>query len=358
VLYVEPGGYYELDANFTKPVIACVVGRWKSKLTRAVGHAGAMAGGSDDAATKEQWFMDKFGVDDIFTPERPVFSARGAVVTNIAHIPAALSAVMRENATRPDFEPEGNLSLKPWFGANCGLELPREMDVPVVEAVAPYAETIAQLNKQIGTVLPRQNMKDASGASQLEVKTQVASLYGVSMLEAAQHSMEANVALALVHELGTANDEKLLSVVIGAEVNLFGTPELVAAQASREAGNAPNSVLAAATSIVGPRRAQGALQCVRTMIDRFAGTGLVDARDERFDVRAIRLDAAQRTLFVGEAPDAKAQSMLAALEARGAKSVFVRFITQLDGHLTAESVLAARAAAPPDLPFRIAPLEW
>ena len=31
VLYVEPGGYYELDADFTKPVVACVVGRWKSQ---------------------------------------------------------------------------------------------------------------------------------------------------------------------------------------------------------------------------------------------------------------------------------------------------------------------------------------
>ena len=63
VLYCEPGGYYELDATFTKPVVACVVGRWKSKLTRAVGHAGAMAGGDDDAQAKERWFMDKFGVD-------------------------------------------------------------------------------------------------------------------------------------------------------------------------------------------------------------------------------------------------------------------------------------------------------
>src|SRR6202022_4794127 len=50
VLYVEPGGYYELDADFTKPVVACVVGRWQSQLTRAVGHAGALAGGNDDAA--------------------------------------------------------------------------------------------------------------------------------------------------------------------------------------------------------------------------------------------------------------------------------------------------------------------
>src|ERR687883_545091 len=99
VLYVEPGGHYEQDAEFTKPVVACVVGRWKSKLTRAVGHAGAMAGGNDHAAAKERWFMEKFGVDGVFTPESPVFSARGAVVTNIAHIPAALTAVMRANAT-------------------------------------------------------------------------------------------------------------------------------------------------------------------------------------------------------------------------------------------------------------------
>ena len=77
MLYCEPGGYYELDAEFTKPVVACVVGRWKSKLTRAVGHAGAMAGGGDDAASKERWFMQKFGVDALFTPERPVCFGEG-----------------------------------------------------------------------------------------------------------------------------------------------------------------------------------------------------------------------------------------------------------------------------------------
>ena len=105
------------DAEFTKPVVACVVGRWKAKLTRAVGHAGALAGGDDDAAAKERWFMEKFGVDDVFTPENPVFSTHGAVVTNIAHIPAALTAVMRENGARPDFATEGSLALKPWFGS-------------------------------------------------------------------------------------------------------------------------------------------------------------------------------------------------------------------------------------------------
>src|ERR1700758_2961170 len=128
VMYVEPGGYYEYDAEFTKPIVACVVGRWKSKLTRAVGHAGAMSGGHDDAAGKERWFMEKFGVDGIFTPEKQILSPRGAVVVNIAHIPLALTALMRENATRPDFAPEGSLALKPWFGSNLGIKLPQQLD--------------------------------------------------------------------------------------------------------------------------------------------------------------------------------------------------------------------------------------
>ena len=67
VLYSEPGGNYELDATFTKPVVACIVGRWKSS-SRAPSSTGAMAGGNDDAAGKKRWFMDKFGVDGIFSP--------------------------------------------------------------------------------------------------------------------------------------------------------------------------------------------------------------------------------------------------------------------------------------------------
>ena len=43
-------------------------------------------------------------------------------------------------------------------------------------------------------------MKDTSGASYMDPKTQVTSLYGVLMLQATQNPMEANVALALLHE--------------------------------------------------------------------------------------------------------------------------------------------------------------
>jgi len=341
VLYAEPGGFYEQDAHFTKPVVACVVGRWKVKLTRAVGHAGAMAGGSDDAPAKERWFMEQFGVDGIFTPENPIYSPRGALVTNIAHIPLALTAVMRENGSPPDFAPEGSLALKPWFGSNQGLTPPRALDLPVVEATAPYNEHIAQLNRQIGAVFARQPMKDASGASQMDAKTQVTSLYGVSMLEAAQYPLEANVCLALLHEPGGENQNKLINVAIGAELNLHGDPALAAAQAAREAGNAPNSVLAAAASIVGPRRAQGARQAAHALVELFSTAGLTSELDATFDVTGIVTEPAMRELFVTGERDSKAEAMLAGLKARGAKSVFIGYLESLDGHPTADSVLAA-----------------
>ena len=341
VLYVEPGGYYELDANFTKPVVACVVGRWKSKLTRAVGHAGAMSGGNDDAAGKERWFMEKFGVDGIFAPDKPVYSARGAVVANIAHIPAALTAVMRENGARPDFDPEGSLALKPWFGSDRGLTLPRELDLPVVQAMSPYNEQIAALDRQIGAIFPRQTMKDASGASQMDPKTQVTSLHNVSMLDAARNSFETNLVLALLREPAGDNDRALANVAVAAYANLYGDPALAAAQAAREAGNAPNTVLAAACSVVGPGRAERARELVRLLIDRFAEAGLRNGLDEGFNLGAVAADEETRALFLAEQPDGKAEAMLAGLRARGAKSVFIRYVHSLGPYPSADAVLAA-----------------
>jgi succinyl-CoA synthetase alpha subunit len=346
VLYVEPGGYYELDATFTKPVVACVVGRWKSKLTRAVGHAGAMAGGHDDAAAKERWFMEKFGVDAEFTPERPVFSAKGALVTNIAHIPAALTAVMRANATLPDFASEGTLALKAWFGSDEGLDLPPELRLPIVEAMPPYNEQVAILNAQIGGVVPRQSMKDASGATQMDGKTQVSSLHGATMLHAATLSFESNVALALVHDAGGENDRRLIAPTVAAYVNLHGRPELAAAQAAREAGNAPNAVLAAAAAIVGPRRQAAAREALRFMIARFhrarLGMEFGASLSDTFDIAAV--DTTGMPALTSATPDARADALVAAVAARGGRSVFLRWLASLPGHPSEAAVLAAISA--------------
>ena len=67
-----------------------------------------------------------------------------------------------------------------------------------------------------------------------------------------------------MHDAGGENDRKLIAPAVAAYVNLHGEPELAAAQASRDAGNAPNAVLAAAAAIVGPRRQEARAQRARS----------------------------------------------------------------------------------------------
>jgi succinyl-CoA synthetase alpha subunit len=344
VLYAEPGGYYEHGVDFGKPVVACVVGRWKSKLTRAVGHAGAMAGSGDKAEDKERWFMETFGVDSLFTPEEPIVSARGAVVTNIAHIPAALTAVMKLNGVAPDFAPRGSLSLKPWISNDQGLKLPRDLAIPTVEATAPYNEQIETLKQQVGAIIPRQSMKDSSGATVMDPKTQVTSVHGYAVLDLALAPVEANFALPLVHETAGENDLAMLNIAVAAEINLVGDAALAAAEAARAAGNSPNTIMAAAAAIIGPGRVARTLGCTRALIDLFVHTGLLDARDESFDVSVIKVDEKTRALFLAsavEADDPRPEAMLKAVRDRGAKSVFLKFLEALDGRLSRDAILAA-----------------
>ena len=84
-------------------VVACVVGRWKSSSPR--GRSCRRHGGRQRRRqAKEQWFMAKFGVDDIFRP-RTRSSRPGCGGRQHRPYPQALTAVMQANAARPDFEP-------------------------------------------------------------------------------------------------------------------------------------------------------------------------------------------------------------------------------------------------------------
>jgi len=272
-----------------------------------------MTGSGDKAEDKERWFMQTFGVDGIFTPERPIYSANGAVVTNIAHIPSALTAVMKKNGIDVDFAPRGSLALKPWIANDQGLNLPASLALPAVEALTPYNSQIKALGDQIGAVIPRQNMKDKSGASVMDAKTQVTSVHGHQILDLALLPLEANFALPLVHEIASEDDRIVLDIAVAAEINLVGDAALAAADAAREAGNSPNTVMAAAAAIIGPKRVERALACTRRLIDLFTHSGLVDACDETFDFSAIKIDAKTGELFLAradESDDPRPEAML------------------------------------------------
>ncbi len=346
VLYVEPGGYYEHGLQFDKPVVACVVGRWKSKITRAVGHAGAMAGSGDRAEDKEGWLMETLGVEELFTPDNPCVSAKGAVVANIADVPAALTAVMAGRGVAPDFAPTGSLALKPWLANDRGLSLPGGLALPTVRALPPYDAQIEALHSRAGAAFPRQNMKDRSGATVMDAKTQVTSVHGQSVLDLALQPLEANFVLPLIREIPSAEDQELLSIAIASDVNLIGDSALAAAEAARGSGGAPNVTLAAAAAVVGPKRGERAMACTRALIDLFAPAGLMDAHDAAFDLSTLTLSRTVRGMFLAGLDDAVPvrDDMLAAIRVRGASSVFLKFIGSLGALPSREAILGAIAA--------------
>jgi len=335
VMYVEPGGYYEHGLTFDKPVIACVVGRWKAKLTKACGHAGAIAGSGDNALAKEEWFMEKFGVDALFTPDNPVCSAKGAVVTNISHIPLAMTAVMAKHGVKPDFAPVGDLSMKCWFSNTQGIDLPGHLNPPVVQALAPYNEQIAALGEQVGVVFPRQTMKDASGASMMDSKTQVTRIHGVSVLDSSTHTFEENLVQGLIREYPDANGAALANIALNAFVNQAGKVGLAAADAARGAGNSPNTSLAAAVAMIGPKDVAKSREVATALVALFKKSGLADP-GQAFDFSA-QLAAADSAMFVTpmnarkccELSASRCDAMIEAVGARSAKSVFIDFVQAL-----------------------------
>ncbi|MBF0443995.1 MAG: CoA-binding protein [Magnetococcales bacterium] len=347
VMYIEPGGYYEHDLEFEKPVVVCVVGRWKAKLTRACGHAGAVAGSGDNAEAKEKWFLDKFGVKAIFTPDSPTCSAKGAVVTNISHIPLALTSVMMMNGIKPDFAPRGNLEPKCWFNNNMGLAFPAELSPTVVEAIPPYNEQIEALRRQVGTIFPRQTLKDCSGASRMDGKTQVTQIHGVSVLDASTKSFEENLVQSLIREYPDANGAAMANVALNAYVNQSGNVGLAAADAAREAGSSPNACLSTAVAVLGPKEVQSSRDAVAAIIELFGLARLEDPANTDFDFSEQLEKAAEATdgVLVGDKSGKRGKVMLAALEARGVKSVFIDFLKALaerkGGELRDSQVLAA-----------------
>jgi succinyl-CoA synthetase alpha subunit/citrate synthase len=281
VLYVEPGGYYERIAldlvlerrfGFTKPIVCCVTGRWRKEVNRTCGHAGALAGSGEDAESKERWFDDYFGVP-VLDPKNPVVSRRGVRVSSIQFIPDALRAVFEKMGEAPDFEPKGDLSLKPWL-ADRRVALPPDLAIPTVRALAPYDEQIAAIATEIGAHYLRQNMADRSGASRMSRKTQVAELHGKTVLDLSQQRMEDDLYFALAKVPPAPEDGAALNLLLNALLPVEDR-WLDAVDAARGAGALPNAYLAARLAAIGDDRTlASAREHARALIDTIRELGL------------------------------------------------------------------------------------
>jgi succinyl-CoA synthetase alpha subunit len=286
VLYVEPGGYYERIAldmvlgrrfGFTKPIVCCVTGRWRKEVTRTCGHAGALAGAGEDAESKERWFDEYFGVP-VFDPATRVVGRRGVRVPSIQFVPDAIRAVFERMGEPPDFEPTGDLSLKPWL-ADGVARLPPDLDVPLARALPPYDRLISTIAKEVGAHYLRQNMADRSGASRLDRRTQIAELHGRTVLDLSRNAIEENLYFALAKVMPSPDELATLNLLL----NLFLAAEgrhLDAVDAARANGALPNAYLAARLAGVGDEPVlAGVREKARLLVDLVREFG-VDDRTE------------------------------------------------------------------------------
>jgi hypothetical protein len=104
--------------------------------------------------------------------------------------------------------------------------------------------------------------------------------------------------------------------------------------------------MSAAAAIIGPKRVERALACSKALIDMFAHSGLIDAHDESFAIGSIPVNAKTHALFLAtaaEANDPRPEAMLAAVRARGGRSVFLQFLVGLNQRVSRDAILAAIA---------------
>jgi succinyl-CoA synthetase alpha subunit/citrate synthase len=304
-LYVEPGGYYEDQAltmirdrvfAFNKPMVVCVTGRWKTGIARSCGHAGALAGSGDDAACKEQWFDDFFGVP-VFDPANPRVSKQGVRVSSIQHIPEAMRAVFELIDEPEDFAPDGDLSLKPWI-RDTRVTLPPELEIPLVRPIAPYDEQLRAIDRLVGAQPLRRPMRNSSGASRMDPKTQVAELHRVPVLELSTRPLEDNLFFALAKEFPGDADRRAFNTLLHLCMRL-AAPDLEAAARARAAGATPNGAAAVAVAELGnPAWVRRAREHAATLIDLIREHG-IEEHTEHIPAE-LDIDATER-LFVERA---------------------------------------------------------
>ncbi len=332
IVYVEPGGYYEQMAlemvrdgriKFTKPIIAVVTGRWKKNLTRAVGHAGALAGVGDDAIAKEAIFDDYFGVPE-YDPKKPKVSKKGVRVPTIQQIPEALAMVMKELGEKSDFEPIGDLSLKPWFVNNQGLKFDKELTIDPVPALAPYDEAIQKANEQVGAQFLRQSMRNTSGATRMNKNTDVTEIHGVSLLDLVSRPFGATNLFAVTKEFPSENQMHIVNPVLN-WFTAWGAQFIDFANQSRANGATPNAYIGASVLMSGDHPVYRASRnYTAALIDAFYGD-LGKSTDIDDKLIAAKLDIELEKLETSESDLKVLEHFNGVLKKHAIENIFTRF---------------------------------
>ncbi|MBN2218086.1 MAG: hypothetical protein JW719_11995, partial [Pirellulales bacterium] len=263
VLYVEPGGAYELEAlemaraqGFQKPLLVYVAGSFAEGTDISLGHAGAVVDGlHTSASAKMALFDDYFGVP-VFDPDNAKeFTAmlaetrKGLRVKTLHDLVPAAAALMEAMAWDRDMIPKSPLVPRPWLVGlgSFAKKLPSHLVPHVTTIIEPYGSLIKKyIHSGLGQVPPRQSMRNASHASSNDGVTP--RIYGHSVLNLMKRG--SLVDAVLLYWLGQPVrhpfESRLVEMcLVAALTNGPGTISAQAAKLSASAGNGPNTAMMA-----------------------------------------------------------------------------------------------------------------
>jgi succinyl-CoA synthetase alpha subunit/citrate synthase len=299
VLYVEPGGVYELEAIETiqklrtcKPILVYVAGEFAESINVSLGHAGAVVDGPGTSASgKKALFDEYFGLPAFDADERKTYPKlmaghpRGIRVDALHDLVPAATALMAGLKIKRDFAPLRPLALRPWFVQLGGLAkvLPRELVPYVAPIPEPYAKLVKHyVTSSIGRIASRQSMRDASHASSNDGATP--RIYGRSLISLMKTGSFAET--VLLYWLGCpvkhAFEARLFDMsLMAALTNGPGTISAQGAKLSASAGNGPNTAMMTTLGSIGTVHGGNGAKAARLLIKVFADTELVDPYDRK-----------------------------------------------------------------------------
>ncbi len=296
VLYVEPGGLYEVEAiewmkkhDFQIPVIVYVGGIIADNLNLSLGHAGAVVEGKGTSATdKIKLFDDYFGIGpykdkaSFKNGDEPV---KGIRIETLHDLPAAARNLYDALKRDRDFRHYRPLRLNPWLKnmGNLGKKLPSFLVLPEGKPPGPYAKQFDDYHKtQFGKVATRRNMRNASHASSNDGATP--RVYGRSLIKLMDSSFSNALILSWTGFPPTQDFESKLveMTLIASFTNGPGTISAQAAKSSASAGNNPNTALIGTLASMGTIHGGNGAKAVEFLINSFRDSDLVDPYDKNF----------------------------------------------------------------------------
>ena len=303
VLYIEPGGLYEVEAvemlrktRFPKPIIAYVAGEILATRDLSLGHAGAVVEGEGTtAAAKMKLFDDYFGAEP-FNPDARYRKTkdlkkqlkRGIRIPTLHHLPAAAALVCDAMGLGRDLPPGKPLSLNPWFVnlGKLGKRLPSGLVLHAGAIPEPYGSQVrSAAGETLGARLSRRDMRNASHASANDGRQ--TRIYGNSITtEMAAGSFVRSLILAWTGEEPQRDFEVgvIERCLIAGLTNGPGTISAQGAKLSTAAGNAPNTAMIATLACMGDVHGGNGRRAVEFLLRVFKEVEIEDPYDPKHGI--------------------------------------------------------------------------